>query len=124
MHERDQDTLKGAKTMEPHPKYLFFQASQPISQFGLICCSNKSGQTKFGLKHCSNKTGQTDFGLVLLILLSHFLLLDCLHVHIWHRYFEKKSDLACIFWQYTPLKQKSATPQGLPPPTQQIEIPI
>ena len=40
----------------------------------------------------------------------------------WLGHFEKKSDLACFLWQYTPLKQKSATPQGLPPPTQQINI--
>ena len=41
-----------------------------------------------------------------------------------HGYFEKKSDQACFLWQYTPLKQKSAAPQGSPPPTQQIEIPM
>ena len=40
----------------------------------------------------------------------------------WHGYFEKKLDLACFFWQYRQLKQKSAAPQGSPPPTQQIKI--
>ena len=42
----------------------------------------------------------------------------------WHGYFEKKSDQASFLWQFTLLKQKSATPQGLPPPTQQLEIPM
>ena len=40
----------------------------------------------------------------------------------WHGYFEKKLDLACFFWHYRQLKQKSAAPQGSPPPTQQIKI--
>ena len=44
------------------------------------------------------------------------------YLYTWHAYFEKKSDLACFFWQHRTQKQKSATPQGLPPPTQQIKI--
>ena len=54
---------KGQKTLNPTQKNCFSQASQPLSQFDLKCCSNKSGQTKFGLKCCSNKSGQIDFGL-------------------------------------------------------------
>ena len=42
----------------------------------------------------------------------------------WHGYFEKKTDLPCLLWQYRPLKQNSAAPQGSPPPTQQIKIQI
>ena len=40
----------------------------------------------------------------------------------WHRYFEKKSVRACFFWLQGALIQKSATPQGSPPPTQQIKF--
>ena len=40
----------------------------------------------------------------------------------WHGYFSKKSDPACFFWPQGPLIQKSAAPQGSPPPTQQINI--
>ena len=41
---------------------------------------------------------------------------------IWHGYFSKKSDPACFFWPQESPKQKSAAPQGSPPPTQQINI--
>ena len=41
---------------------------------------------------------------------------------MWHRYFEKISVLACFFWLLGALLQSSATPQGSPPPTQQIKI--
>ena len=40
----------------------------------------------------------------------------------WHGYFSKKWDPACLFWPQGPLIQNSATPQGSPPPTQQIKI--
>ena len=40
----------------------------------------------------------------------------------WHGYFEKISVLACFFWSLGALLQSSATPQGSPPPTQQIKI--
>ena len=40
----------------------------------------------------------------------------------WRGYFSKKSDPACFFWPQGPLIQKSAAPQGSPPPTQQINI--
>ena len=52
---------KGQKTLNPTHKKCFSQASQPFSQFDLICCSNISGKTKFGLKCCSNISGKTDF---------------------------------------------------------------
>ena len=51
---------KGQKTLNPTHKKCFSQASQPFSQFDLICCSNISGKTKFGLKCCSNISGKTD----------------------------------------------------------------
>ena len=38
------------------------------------------------------------------------------------RIFKKKSDLGCFFWPQGPLIEKSAAPQGSPPPTQQINI--
>ena len=40
----------------------------------------------------------------------------------WHGYFEKILVLACFFWSLGALLQSSATPQGSPPPTQQIKI--
>jgi len=40
----------------------------------------------------------------------------------WHRYLSKKLDPACFFWPQGPVIQSSATPQGSPPPTQQINI--
>ena len=40
----------------------------------------------------------------------------------WHRYFEKKSVLACFFWSQEALIQNSAALQGSPPPTQQMKI--
>ena len=43
-------------------------------------------------------------------------------VCIWNGYLKKKSDLGCFFWPQGPLIEKSAAPQGSPPPTQQINI--
>ena len=40
----------------------------------------------------------------------------------WNGYLKKKSDLGCFFWPQGPLIEKSAAPQGSPPPTQQINI--
>ena len=41
-------------------------------------------------------------------------------IYITKRYSEKKLGLACFFLWQEPLIQKSAAPQGSPPPTQQI----
>ena len=109
-------------------------------EFGLRSCCNFSGQIQFGLKSCCNFSGQTQFGLKSCSNISEFseqnrffagftqffvpFFAPRQSLWIWHGYFEKKTDLACFLWQYRPLKQNSAAPQGSPPPTQQIKIQI
>ena len=54
---------KVKKACNSSQKNNFSQAYLSFSQFGLKCCSNKSGQIQFGLKCCCNNSGQIEFGL-------------------------------------------------------------
>ena len=77
-----------------------------------------SGQTQPAGRRCWKKTPFLEGFCWFFVLFFAFSPTVC----IWHGYFEKKSDLACFFWPQGPLIQSSAAPQGLPPPTQQINI--
>ena len=81
------------------------------------------GNSWFGLARWVTCLKQTCFLEDFTQYCSHFVV-SRHSLRTWHGYFEKKLDLTCFFWQYRQLKQSSAAPQGLPPPTQQIKIPI
>ena len=86
----------------------------------------KSGQTWYGLDQIRSNSARWPEGLEKTAFFDSFWQFFVLFfafspkIYITKRYSEKKLGLSCFFLWQEPLIQKSAAPQGSPPPTQQI----
>ena len=94
-------------------KNSFSSSSGCLYGFGLKCCATFQAKP---IRTAGGAGKSRFFGGFLPVFCPVVCIFPiCIHII---RIFKKKSGLASFFWPHGPLIQKSAAPQGLPPPTQ------